>query len=93
MLGCGQSALRCLMLSRLINGVIAGLIAWSITHSKWVALAVFGAAAGLSSGKHKWAEEIVKSIRDEVAKSKDASNQSDAPSNANVKSSVAKLAA
>ena len=93
MLGCGQSAPRCLMLSRLINGIIGGIIAWSVSHSTWVALAVFGAAAGLSSGKHKWADEIVKSIKDEVAKSKDASNQTNPQSTVCVKSSVAKLAA
>ncbi len=58
------------MLSRLINGVIAALIAWSVTHNKWVALVVFGVAAGLSSNKFKWVDEIVKAIRDEAAKSK-----------------------
>ena len=93
MLGCRQSAPRCLMLSRLINGIIGGLITWSITHSTWVALAVFGAAAGLTSGKNKWADEIVKSIKDEVAKSKDASSQANPQSTVSVKSSVAKLAA
>ena len=93
MLGCRQPAPRCLMLSKIINGIIGGLITWSITHSTWVALAVFGAAAGLSSGKHKWADEIVKSIKDEVAKSKDASDRTRVQSTVSVKSSVAKLAA
>ena len=59
------------MLSRLINGLIAGLIAWSVTHSKWIALVVFGATAGLSSNKFKWAEEIVKTIKEEAGKAKD----------------------
>ena len=61
------------MLSRLINGLITGLIAWSVTHSKWVALAVFGATAGLSSSKFKWVEEITKTIKAEVDKVKNAS--------------------
>ena len=58
------------MLTRLTNGAIAAVIAWSVTHNKWVALAVFGVAAGLSSNKFKWVDEIVKAIRDEAAKSK-----------------------
>ncbi len=58
------------MLSRLMNGLIAGLIAWSVTHSKWIALAVFAATAGLSSNKFKWAEEVVQAIKDEAAKAK-----------------------
>ena len=82
------------MISKLINGLIGGFIAWSVTHSTWIALAVFGATAGLSSNKYKWADEIVKSIKDELAKSKDAaSTPTSAQSTPGTQSSVAKLAA
>ena len=73
MLGGGQSAADCLMLSRLINGLVTGLIAWSVTQSKWIALVVFGVTAGLSSNKFKWIEEITKTIKAEVDKAKNAS--------------------
>jgi len=62
------------MLTRIINGAIAALIAWSVTQSKWIALVVFGVAAGLSSNKFKWIDEIVKAIKDELAKAKNASS-------------------
>jgi len=62
------------MLNRIINGAIAALIAWSVTQSKWIALVVFGVAAGLSSNKFKWIDEIVKAIKDELAKAKNASS-------------------
>ena len=82
------------MLSRLINGLIAGLIAWSVTHSEWIALVVFGATAGLSSNKFKWAEEIVKTIKEEAGKAKDASTTSTSqPSPSGMQSAAAKLAA
>ena len=71
------------MPNRLINGVVAALIAWSVTHSKWIALVVFGVAAGLSSNKFKWFDEIVKAIKDEAAKAKSASSS---PSEASPKS-------
>ncbi len=61
------------MLSRLINGLVTGLIAWSVTQSKWIALVVFGVTAGLSSNKFKWIEEITKTIKAEVDKAKNAS--------------------
>ena len=83
------------MLSRLINGLIAALIARSVTHSNWIALAAFGAVAGLSGNKFKWAEEIVKMIRDEVEKAKNAStNPAEAQqSTPSAQSVAAKLAA
>ena len=87
------------MLTRLINGAIAALIAWSVTHSNWIALIVFGVAAGLSSNKFKWAEEIVKTIKDEAAKAKNASCPSSTVSSAGTQPSAgattpaAKLAA
>ena len=71
------------MPTRLINGAVAALIAWSVTHSKWIALVVFGVAAGLSSNKFKWFDEIVKAIKDEAAKAKSASSS---PSEASPKS-------
>ena len=61
------------MLSRLLNGLIVGLITWSVTQSKWIALVAFGATAGLSSNKFKWAEQITTAIKDEVDKAKNAS--------------------
>lgn len=61
------------MLSRLINGLVTGLIAWSVTQSKWIALVVFGVTAGLSSNKFKWIEEITKTIKAEVDKARNAS--------------------
>ncbi len=56
------------MKDRLIIGAIAALIAWGATHSKWVALAVFGVAAGLSGKKVGWLQEIIDGIKDEIAK-------------------------
>ncbi|MEQ1519215.1 MAG: hypothetical protein ABL931_22290, partial [Usitatibacteraceae bacterium] len=56
------------MLSRLANGFIAAFIAWSVTHTTWIALAAFGAAVGLSGNKFKWAEEIVELIKAEAEK-------------------------
>ena len=65
-----------------------------MTGSGWIALAVFGAAAGLSSNKFNWADEIVKSIKDEVAKAKNstanAGNTQSAPGGESV---AAKMAA
>ena len=82
------------MLSRLINGLIAGLIAWSVTHSEWIALVVFGATAGLSSNKFKWAEEIVKTIKEEAGKAKDASSTSSNQQKiSGMQSAAAKIAA
>ncbi len=82
------------MLSRLMNGLIAGLIAWSVSHSKWVALAVFGATAGLSSNKFKWAEEIVQAIKDEAAKAKNPTTATTGePTTPDTRSTAAKLAA
>ncbi len=65
------------MLSRLINGAIAALIAWSVTHSTWIALAVFGVTAGLSGNKFTWAEEVVQAIKDEACKAKNAKPDED----------------
>lgn len=56
------------MKQRLISGAIAALIAQSVTHSKWVALAAFGAAAGLTGGKSEWLDQITKGLKDEIAK-------------------------
>ena len=56
------------MKQRLIIGVIAGLIALSVTQSKWVALVAFGIAAGMSWNKMEWLDEIIKGIKDEIAK-------------------------
>ena len=87
------------MPSRLINGAVAALIAWSVTNSKWIALVVFGVAAGLSSNKFKWFDEIVKAIKDEVAKAKNASSSPSAATSTSTQSSdaaqspAAKLAA
>jgi len=53
---------------RLIHGGIAALIAWGITHSSWVTIAVFGIAAGLSNDKFKWLDEILKGLKDEYDK-------------------------
>jgi regulator of protease activity HflC (stomatin/prohibitin superfamily) len=53
---------------RLIHGGVAALIAWGVTHSTWVTLAVFGVAAGLSNDKFKWLDEILKGLRDEYDK-------------------------
>jgi regulator of protease activity HflC (stomatin/prohibitin superfamily) len=53
---------------RLIHGGIAALIAWGVTHSSWVTLAVFGIAAGLSNDKFKWLDEILKGLKDEYDK-------------------------
>ena len=64
------------MLSRLINGLILAWIAWSATNSEWIALLVFGVTAGLSGNKFKWAEEIVKAIKEEASKAKNASSTS-----------------
>ena len=74
MLGGRHATAGCLMLSRLINGAIAALIAWSFSHSTWITLAVFGATAGLSGNKFKWAEEIVDAIKAEAAKAKNSSS-------------------
>lgn len=82
------------MLSRFINGAIAALIAWSATHSAWIALAVFAAAAGLSGNKFTWAEEIVKAVKDEACKAKKRSGtMENTQSAAAVKLATAKLAA
>ena len=87
------------MPTRLINGAVAALIAWSVTNSKWIALVVFGVAAGLSSNKFKWFDEIVKAIKDEVAKAKNASSSPSAATSASTQPSgaaqtpAAKLAA
>ncbi len=87
------------MPARLINGAVAALIAWSVTHSKWIALVAFGVAAGLSSKKFKWFDEIVKAIKDELAKAKNASSAPSSETAAStqssdaVQSSAAKLAA
>ena len=56
------------MRDRLITGGIAGLIAWSVTQSKWIALAVFGVVAGLSSNKFAWLQQIIDGLKDEIAK-------------------------
>lgn len=56
------------MKDRLIHGGIAALIAWGITHSSWVTIAVFGIAAGLSNDKFKWLDEILKGLKDEYDK-------------------------
>ena len=91
------------MLSRLINGLVTGLIAWSVTQSKWIALVVFGVTTGLSSNKFKWIEEITKIIKAEVEKAKCASTKAASTANtsstanqeasANAQSAAAKLAA
>ena len=82
------------MLSRLMNGLIAALIAWSVTQSKWIALIVFGATVGLSSNKFKWAEEVVKAIKDEAGKAKNPSpNPTGQQSASGAQSAAAKLAA
>ena len=81
------------MLSRLINGLVTGLIAWSVTQSKWIALAVFGVTAGMSSNKFKWIEEITKTIKAEVDKAKNASTAANQPSQSTPQSVAAKLAA
>ncbi len=58
------------MLERIINGVVAALIARMVTQSNWVALIAFGAAAGLSGNKLLWGNELLKELKDEIAKSK-----------------------
>jgi len=62
---------------RLITGVVAGLIAWGVSHSLWVALAAFGVVAGLSGDKRKWMDEIVRGIEDEIAKQTGKARKSD----------------
>ena len=81
------------MLSRLINGLIAALIAWSMTHSKWISLAIFGATAGLSGNKFKWAEEIAQKIKNEACKAKNASSTPTGQQSAPAQSTAAKIAA
>ena len=81
------------MLSRLINGAIAALIAWSATHSKWIALAIFGATAGLSGNKFKWAEEIAQSIKNEACKAKNALPTPTGQQSTPAQSTAAKIAA
>ena len=65
------------MRDRLITGVVAGLIAWGVSHSLWVALAAFGVVAGLSGDKRKWMDEIVRGIEDEIAKQTGKARKSD----------------
>jgi regulator of protease activity HflC (stomatin/prohibitin superfamily) len=52
----------------IIFGAIAALIAWSTTHSIWVALTAFGVVAGLSLKKSGKLNEIIDGIKDEIAK-------------------------
>ena len=47
----------------LINGVIAAAVAWGVTHSKFVALMAFGAAAGLSGNHWNWWKEISEGLK------------------------------
>ena len=77
------------MLSRLINGLILAWIAWSATNSEWIALLVFGVTAGLSGNKFKWAEEIVKAIKEEASKAKNASSTSTTSTTTSTTSSTA----
>ena len=58
------------MRQRLINGAIAGVIAWSVTQSKWIALTVFGVAASLSSNKFEWFDQVVNGLKEEFEKQK-----------------------
>ena len=50
----------------LINGVIAAAVAWGVTHSKFVALMAFGAAAGLSGNHWNWWKEISEGLKKEI---------------------------
>lgn len=63
------------MTNRLINGAIASAIAWSVTHSKFVALIAFGAAAGLSGNKWDWWKEISEGLKKEAEKAKAAADE------------------
>ena len=58
------------MLERIIHGVAAALIARMVTHSNWIALIAFGAAAVLGGKKLLWGDEILKGIKEELAKVK-----------------------
>jgi regulator of protease activity HflC (stomatin/prohibitin superfamily) len=66
------------MQQRLINGVIAALIAYGVTHSKFVALIAFGAVAGLSGNKWNWWREILDELKKEADKAKDAAKSATA---------------
>jgi regulator of protease activity HflC (stomatin/prohibitin superfamily) len=58
------------MQDRLVHGVIAAVIAYGVTRSKFVAMIVFGIAAGLSGNKWNWWKEIVDELKKEADKAK-----------------------
>jgi regulator of protease activity HflC (stomatin/prohibitin superfamily) len=76
------------MQSRLIAGLVAALIAWSVTHSRWIALFAFGLAAGQRGSKYKWIDDLYATIKAEVCKAQNASK-----SGTNPQSAAARLAA